>query len=436
MLIFFSFIRISLFLLLIIVYSNASTNVQLIKKENKGSDTTLLVIGGIHGDEPGGYFSPAILATHYKITSNNLWIVPNLNKDSIQANQRGINGDMNRKFFTISKEDKDSKIVQEIKDIILSKEVSLIINLHDGHGFYRTKDEGSIFNPNAWGQTCVIDQCNLPKNQKFSDLNAIALAVQKNLNQNLLQNHHMFNIRNTNTKFDDEDMKLSLTYFAVTNDKPAFAIETSKNLTSLSKKVFYQLLAIEEFMKIMNIGYKRDFDLNEETIKPMLQEYDTLVINNNISLQLNDIKKRLTYIPLNSENKFEFSSPLGSVKSTKDGYKVYIGNKNVTTLEPQHFQMAEDCKQNFSVIIDNKLVSIDNSSELFVNNSFNVVQQKNIRVNVIGYSSSQNKVNESGIDISLKDLNSKFSIDNQNKIYRLEFYKDDKFCSMSTVHFK
>jgi hypothetical protein len=414
----------------------ASADVQLIKKENNDSNTTLLVIGGIHGNEPGGYFSPAILATHYKITSNNLWIVPNLNKDSIQANQRGIHGDMNRKFAVIKKNDEDAEIVKEIKSIILSKQVSLILNLHDGHGFYRTKNEGSIFNPNAWGQTCVIDQCNLSKNEKFSDLNAIALTVQNNLNKNLLQNHHTFNVRNTNTKFDDEAMQLSLTYFAVTNDKPAFAIESSKNLSSLSKKVFYQLLAIEEFMKIMDISFVRDFDLSEQNVKELIKDYGSLKINNNILLHLSDVKKYLSYIPLNSkDNTFEFSHPLGSVKKVNNTYLVYIGNKQITTLRPQYFKMAKDCDENFDVSIDDKLVSLPSASDFIVNNSFNVSKKKDTRVNVIGYS-ARGVTNESGIDVNLKNLSHEFSVDNDNKIYRLEFYKNDEFCSMSMVHFK
>jgi len=221
-------IYIKLFFILCTTYLYSSQNIQLIKKENKDSNTTLLVIGGIHGDEPGGYFAASILSTHYKITSKNLWIVPNLNKKSIQSHSRGLNGDMNRKFAYIKKYDKDTEIIKGIKKIILSKKVSLVLNLHDGHGFYRKENHGKIFNPNAWGQTCVIDQCQLNENQPFGNLNTIALEVKDNMNKKLLQEHHSFNVKNTKTKFDDEAMQHSLTYFAVTNNKPAFAIESSK----------------------------------------------------------------------------------------------------------------------------------------------------------------------------------------------------------------
>ena len=430
----FKNLYIKLFILLLLTI-NAMANIEVIKKENSDSNTTLLIVGGIHGNEPGGFFAPAVLAQHYKITSKNLWIVPHLNKDSIQANVRGLHGDMNRKFSTIKKNDKDLKIIKEIKKIILSKNVSLILNLHDGHGFYRKKHQGSIFNPNAWGQTCVIDQCVLPGNKEFGNLNDIALTVKNNLNKNLLKTHHTFDVRNTNTKFDDETMRHSLTYFAVTHNKPAFAIESSKNLSSLSQKVFYQLLAIEEFMKIMDISFTRDFKLNEKNIKKIIKEYGTLRINNNILLDLNGIKTYLSYIPLNSVNKFEFSHPLGSVRKLKKSYAVYIGNKRITTLSPQHFKISNSCKESFDVQIDGKVLSIDYASNFTVKKSFKILKQKGIRLNIIGFS-AKGVNNESGIKVRLKDIVKRFSIDKKHRKYRLEFYKNGKFCSMSTVQFK
>ncbi|MEN4045478.1 M99 family carboxypeptidase catalytic domain-containing protein [Sulfurimonas sp. NWX367] len=413
-----------------------NANIQLIKKENSDSNTTLLVIGGIHGNEPGGYFAASILATHYTVTSKNLWIIPNLNKESIMANKRGIHGDMNRKFSHIKKDDKDRKIIQEVKKIILSKKVSLVLNLHDGHGFYRKQNQGSIFNPNAWGQTCVIDQCRLQQKQLFGDLNTIAETVKNNINKKLLKKHHSFNVKNTNTKYEDEAMQLSLTYFAVTNDKPAFAIETSKNLSSLSQKVFYQLLAIEEYMKIMGITYKRDFELNAAQITNIIKNYGTLVINHNILLNLNDIKNSLSYIPIKSKsNEFYFSHPLGEVKRKQGRYLIYIGNKLVTTLKPQYFKMSDYCPEKYTIVIDNNEVSLPKASEFYVSDDFKIVKSKKHRVNVIGYY-KKNRVDESQINISLKELNKHYSVDNNNKTYRIEFYKNDEFCSMLLVHFK
>ena len=423
--------------LLSYTYLTLEANINLIKKENPDSNTTLLVIGGIHGNEPGGYYAPAILATHYKILSKNLWVIPNLNKESIIKFRRGVHGDMNRKFAHIKENDKDKEIVDEIKKIILDPKVSLILNLHDGHGFYRKKSQGRIYNPKAWGQTCVIDQCKLLKDEPFCDLNKIAIEVKDNINKKLLKKHHSFNVKNTNTKKDnDKDMQQSLTYFAIQHLKPAFAIETSKNLSSISQKVFYQLVAIEEYMKIMDINYTRDFELNKQSIDKIIKNYGTLEINHNILLNLNNIKKSLSYIPIKlAHNSFKFSNPLGSVKKVRGRYLIYIANHLVLRLKPQYFKIAQNCPTNYLFEVDGKKVSAKKASEIFVNDDFKITKSNNMRVNVIGFY-KHGVTNESGIKISYKNLNKQYAVDRHKKVFRVEFYKNNEFCSMIMVHFK
>jgi len=426
----------ALFLLLSITLT-LEAKLNLIKKENPDSNTTLLVIGGIHGNEPGGYYAPSILATHYKILSKNLWIIPNLNEASILKFRRGIHGDMNRKFAHIKQNDKDKETVDAIKKIILLPRISLILNLHDGHGFYRKKSQGRIYNPKAWGQTCVIDQCKLLKKTPYFNLGKIAQEVKDDINQKLLKKHHSFNVKNTHTQRDHyKDMQQSLTYFAIQHYKPAFAIETSKRLSSLSQKVFYQLVAIESYMKIMGIKYTRDFKLNKNSINKIIKNYGTLEINHNILLNLNDIKKSLSYIPIKSKyNSFKFSNPLGSVKKVRGRYFIYIANHLVLKLKPQYFVMAADCQEKYAFDVDGKKVLVPKASEIFVSDDFKISKTNKSRVNVIGYY-KQGVKNESGIVISYKNLNKKYAVDKRGKIFRVEFYKNNEFCSMVMVHFK
>jgi predicted deacylase len=63
-----------------------------------GTGPTLLVVGGIQGDEPGGFSAGSLLVTSYSIKSGQVWVVPNLNFLSIVKRSRGMFGDMNRKF--------------------------------------------------------------------------------------------------------------------------------------------------------------------------------------------------------------------------------------------------------------------------------------------------------------------------------------------------
>lgn len=427
--------KIILFNLLISFVFGAKLHFDTYKFHN-GSGETLLVLGGIHGDEPGGYFAPSVLITNYRIKKGNLWVAPNLNFDSIIQDQRGIYGDMNRKFSITNTKDEDFQIIKDIKSLILSKEINLVLNLHDGHGFYRKTWENSIFNPTAWGQAFIIDQKDMNKSVKFKELDSIANKVSQNLNNSkLAENHHSFGVKNTETKEKDEQMRLSLTYFAITNSKPAFAIETSKNIPNLTYKVQYQLRAIEEFMKVMGIEFERDFDLNNyNALEKIIYDYKYVTINNNIILPLNDLRDNLFYFPLNSHNKFDFAHPLGTHSVQNDGkVNLHIGNNITTKLEAQNFKLDTSLKS-VKMEVDGKAIDAKLPSIVDVKNTFKIVLPDEYRVNIIGFS-KQNVQNESNIEINKKDFMNKYSIDNSGKYYRVEIYKNGNFCGMILVKF-
>jgi len=398
-------------------------------KKEGAPGNTILVIGGIHGNEPGGYYAPSFLIRYYEVKKGALWIVPNLNFDSIIKFRRGIYGDMNRKFAFVSKKDKDYKIVKDIQKIILDPKVDLILNLHDGHGFYRNSWQNSIFNPAAWGQTCIIDQEKI-SSQKFGNLGDIARKVSKCLNTDLKKNFHFFNVKNTKTKFKDEQMRLSLTYFAITHSKPAFAIETSKNIRDLPTKIYYQLRAIEEFMKIVGIEYIRKFELSVENIKELLKKQDYVIINGNTVLPLKNVKKAIRFFPMTSKNiTFKSENPLVAVVREKNAYGLYEGYNKVTSLYPQYFQNF--CKtDHVEVVVDGLKKEVKLPSVVDVNKSFKVSTDK--RVNVIGYGS---KGSESDVEITKNMLLKKFSVDLAGNVYRVEIYDGKSFCGMFLIRF-
>lgn len=425
------------FLLLVInLFAVTNRDFSIYKKEAQTPSHTLLIIGGIHGDEPGAYFAPAFFEKYYKITKGSVWVIPNINGDSIIANQRGIYNDMNRKFSVIEKDDPDYFIIERVKKIILDKKVDLILNLHDGHGFYRETYENAIFNPKAWGQATIIDQDKINGLNKFGDLDNIATKVRNNLNNDkLFQEYHSFGVKNTQTKFKDEQQQLSLTYFAVTNNKPAFAIETSKNITDLTEKVIYQLKSMEEFMKIMDIEFQRDFDINNyEEVKKRLFDFGEVKINENIAFDLSDSRKILRFVPLKKENnEFKFENSLGATKLVDNKYEVYIGNINVTNLFPQVFDIKE-YKDSIKIEVDGKVINTKLGEVIDVKNSFKIVKNDFFRVNVIGFSKT-GMDSEDGVLLKKSDMVDSFSIDTNNKQYRVEFYKDNNFYGMITINF-
>lgn len=413
-------------------HQNTPFNFYVLKGEREGP--TLLVVGGIHGDEPGGYFAPALLASHYTIKKGNVFIVPNLSPDSIMAFKRGIYKDMNRKFANISKNDPDFDNVQRIKEIIKNPKVDFVINLHDGYGFYREKWENSIFNPRAWGQTYVIDQKTID-NVPFGNLDFIAKEIETRLNQTLQYDFHTFGVRNTETKFQDEEQQNSLTFFAITHLKPALAIETSKNIKELPLKTFYQLSSIEALMDILEIEFVRDFPLDLKNVEKKIEEFGSVEINGKMTLELNGIKDTLNYVPLLADrNSFAFTHPLGGVKQVKDGFVLYVGYKKIAHLRADVFPMQCDL-DSMAVELDGREVMVKIGEVLQFEESFLIHKTQGVRVNVIGYS-KEGVASEHDLNISHKMIDKNYSINKQGNSFRVEFYKGQNFCGMLNMRVK
>lgn len=404
-------------------------------KMESGKGDTLLIIGGIHGNEPGGYFAPSLFLSRYKIEHGNVWVVPNLNFDSIVANQRGVYGDMNRKFAVIKNDDKDKEIVADIKKIMTEPRVGLILNLHDGHGFYRPVAKNDLFNPKAWGQAFIIDQQSLA-GAKYGNLAEIASKVTAKNKVVLQEDVHEFNVKNTETKDKDEAMRQSLTYFAIQNKKPALAVETSKNISDLPTKVLYQLKSFEEFMQIMGIKYKRDFELNIKTVSMLLKEHGEIEIPPlKIKLPLSELRPQINYFPVDQKGvAYKSQNPLVALVKNGGKYDIYNGNIKLSTLSPQGYKFDDSIRE-VDVNIDGKTQKAAFGSYAKVKSVVKIDVPSEYRLNIIGFSKA-GVDNESGIEVSKNSFEKSYSLDKSAKLYRAEVYKGKNFCGMIVINFE
>jgi hypothetical protein len=403
-----------------------------IKKENSAKDDTLLVIGGIQGDEPGGFNAASLLATHYTITKGNVWVVPNLNFYSILKRSRGPYGDMNRKFAYLPKSDPEYETVQKIKNIIMDDQVDLVLNLHDGSGFYRDTYIDHLHNPHRWGQSCIIDQASI-MHDKYGDLEKLGQQCVDDVNQNLHSRQSRFSLHNTRTNEGDQEMAKTLTYFAINSGKPAFGIEGSKSYPT-HLRAYYHLLALESFMKQMGIAYYRDFQLSPKGVYDAINNVN-ITLDNQLSVEGQQVRRYLNYVPTEKDGQLDIMSNNPLVAIVKEGkyYKVQYGNRRMTVLNPQYFQFDHSLKSiNFTIDGQSKEIKVGDMVK--VNNSFSVEKLKGYRVNVIGYK-NKNYYNESGITIYKNQIQKRFSIDKNGKIFRVELYKGDKFSGMVLVNF-
>ncbi len=241
----------------LVYFPNTSYELNIYKIYGRQPGKTLMLIGGIQGNEPGGFLS-ADLYADMSLSKGNLIVVPRANFYSILLNQRGSHGDMNRKFADRPERvSMDDRIVSILKELIA--ESDYLLNLHDGSGYYYPKYISRWRNPRAFGQSIIADSENYTisgKNEVLR-LKDMAETVIREMNQEITNDLHKFRFNNTCTNEPDsihrEQLK-SATYYALTKHHiPAFGIETSKFLPSIDVKVRYHNLAINAFMKLFGI---------------------------------------------------------------------------------------------------------------------------------------------------------------------------------------
>lgn len=221
---------------------------------------TLLIIGGIQGDEPGGFLAADFYAD-FSLRSGNLIVVPRANFPSILKNERQINQDMNRKFLddqagVASRSTYETRVVGVLKKLIC--ESDCFLNLHEGSGIFSERWISDMRNPKRYGQSIIADDEVLEPARDGSavDLAAMAGLVIEKINDNIHNEKFHFHFNNHRTRHSDslhKEQRRSATYYALNVCKiPAFGVESAKSL-GLEEKVRQQIYAINGFMDILGI---------------------------------------------------------------------------------------------------------------------------------------------------------------------------------------
>ena len=413
-------------------------------KLNEGDKNapTLLLMGGIHGDEPGAYYSTDLFLRHYKITKGSVWVVPVVNPHGMFANMRGVYGDMNRKFAALSQNDPDYESIQNIKKLLANPEIDISMHLHDGSGYWRPTYQSNLLNPHKWGNCSVVDQIRI--DGKYGELESFVVQMVADINLRILNPIHRFHVHNTQTKTkNDVEQLKALTFFSLSLNKPALTNETSKEL-DVPTRVFYHLLAIESLLGQLGITFERDFELNVATIKTLLNiESLYAKIEDSIFLPLDSLRTHLTYFPLPKQSnlkqlKIESQSHLLGIVPNKNGkLNLHYGSRKLSTLSPQWYEF-EHSLQNVKIKVDGELQSVPIGSIVYAKQSVEFEPLANHRVNVIGYvlpNDNNPLPNESGVTIYKKDFKPQYSLDTNALHFRAEFYRDNAFSGMIIISF-
>src|SRR4030042_1649887 len=279
-----------------VYFPNTAYELNIYRIYGKNPGKTLLLIGGIQGNEPGGFLS-ADLYADMSLQTGNLIVVPRANFYSIITNQRDPHGDMNRKF---THEDNSSSMEDEVVTILkqLISESDFLLNLHDGSGYYYPEYIDKWRNPSRFGQSIIADceKFRIPGTNEVIPLGEMARQVIDEVNRDI--NNDLYKIHFMNTRTGEEDsphkeQRKSATYYALNiHHIPAFGVETSKFLPSTDLKVLFHNMVINAFMKRFGIiPQSPGLELDTPSLKYLVVSINRgtpIVIKNNESLHLSE----------------------------------------------------------------------------------------------------------------------------------------------------
>ena len=184
---------------------------------------TIVIVGGVHGDEVAGYLAARRLK-NWTIESGTLLLVSDANVPAIKANQRFVGRNMNALFPGKADGDGNERLAYALWQLIKNSKPDLLLTLHESRGFYSE-------NRARYGQTFTFD---FPT---YADQFAQVAAAT---NATIAPGREQFRLKM-------EAFPTCPTYCATRwLGIPATSIETARPLP-LSKRVDYQLKAVRAF---------------------------------------------------------------------------------------------------------------------------------------------------------------------------------------------
>ncbi|WP_227354328.1 succinylglutamate desuccinylase/aspartoacylase family protein [Haladaptatus salinisoli] len=192
---------------------------------------TLMVTGGVHGDEKSGYLSAGLIKD-WDIDAGRLVVVPEACKPAIEAGTREFSdGDLNRHFPDGAEE--ESRLAAAIWDVVVREDVDFLWDLHSSYGIYESGDGGV-------GQALFATDAG--------DAGVHSKAIRDYLNAEVLDDSldDVYDFRE-HTHHDDGSRDMLKHKVGATLGTPAIIFEATEKL-SLDRRVKHTTAAVERFM--------------------------------------------------------------------------------------------------------------------------------------------------------------------------------------------
>lgn len=236
---------------------------------------TIMVQGGIQGDETSGFVTAQLLSQG-RVTRGNLIVLPRANVPSINLHKRQINVDMNRRFDQDYNRFYEDRVARVIRFLLAQSDA--FIHLHEGSGFYNPTYVDNLRNPKRYGQSIIVDTLIYDK----IDLADTVNSVLAELNGKISSSDYQFKLFNTKTfdkGTDYPEMRKSLTCYALAEHGiPAMAVEVSKNIRQLDWKVRQQLAATVMLLQRLGVSVTPP-DFTDEAVRAYARKGVRVAVN-------------------------------------------------------------------------------------------------------------------------------------------------------------
>ena len=421
-----------------VFFTGTNHELEVYKIYGRKDGPTMLIIGGIQGDEPGGLLSADSYAD-IKLEKGNLIVIPRTNFYSIMLFNREVKGvDMNR-LFDKAPNDWQGDIVNKIKEYM--KESDIFLNLHDGWGFHYPEHINWHKSPDRFGYSVIVDEeeftCSNGTTLKLGEMAKKAMEAANAKIPDDDPKKHYFNTETNKSSSRFQNMKKSATWYAVSDlCIPAFGIEGSKNM-KLDKNVLYHNYVINEFMK--NAGIEIEYP-NTHTYEPEFTGAVIKVHNDELFIRSGkvlEVKKgsviKVTEIFANHKRGITCDIvDFGNLNDINKDLEIPVKeHKQVELSKEESKIILEPNIKYFHLIIDGKDIHIKNGDKIHIKDSSKVVfvkllsskvQDYNVAINFKGWfpaDISANIGDDRGYEIIFPPANilKKYSVGQKGKLY-------------------
>ncbi len=208
-----------------------ATPMYIIKSGKPGP--TVMIVGGVHGNEPAGY-KAAAQVKNISIKSGTLLVIPNANK---RADERGVRyisgeGDLNRAFPTSSRGIGKNLLSRDIYKTVRTYNVDWLVDLHEGYDYSTSRSNSSV------GQTIIY----YPSGNAYS----IASKMKSVLNCLINSSYKKFQLLRYPVK---GSLARSTAQYLGTK---SFIVETCSK-DNLSTRVDYHAKAVNRLLTCLNM---------------------------------------------------------------------------------------------------------------------------------------------------------------------------------------